>query len=576
MATPRAVAATMSTSYLVGGLAGLCVVAGSRLENPRTQALLVLSLTALVGAGIIRRWGNHWRREAVHAPLIAATCLISCAVLIAPDPVSAMVAASLMSFLVLDAFLFVDRLQATGHALLALSGITAVLVARDGVPLATVLGLDAILIALGVVTSTLVARASAAERDPLTDLLNRRGFDRVLHEEVACLPATGGRLSVALLDLDHFDQLNETLGAEAGDRVLRQVADTWRRGLPPRAVLARYGGDEFAVLLPGATGQQAWALVESVRTGRAGPPLSGGVAEYVLGDSVAQVVRRAEQALFAAKSAGRDRCTLDGDETPDLVRDLAAALDAGDLRTHFQPILQLSDDGDTVVGAEVLVRWDRPGHGPVPAQDLVAVAEEHGLVGRLGETVLRSACSQLAELHATTGRRLRLGINVSGLELADPGYPERVCAVLTETGWPASETVIEVTETVLDADSFTSVASLHALRAMGVLVSIDDFGTGYSSLARLDTLPADILKVDAAFTASITTSPRRAQMLRSVAGLAAALGLDVVAEGVETEEQLELVRRVGCTYAQGWLPGRPSTLPDLVAALDRPGVARPI
>jgi len=573
VATPRAVAATLSTSYLVGGLAGLLVVAGTGLGGVRAQGLLGLSLVALAGAGVIRRWGRRWPRSAVHVPLVAATCLISCAVLLAPDPVSSVVAASLMSFVVLDAYLFLDRPTATAHALLALSGTTSVLVARDGIPLATVLGLDAILIALGIVTSTLVARASAAERDPLTDLLNRRGLDHALHEEVADLPASGGRLSVALLDLDHFDALNETLGTEAGDRVLRQVADTWRRALPPRAVLARHGGDEFAVLLPGHTGQQAWALVEGVRTGRPGPPLSGGVAEYVLGDSAAQVVRRAEQALFAAKNAGRDRCTLDGDETPDLVRDLAAALDAGDLRPHFQPILQL--DTGTVVGAEVLVRWDRPGHGPVPAQDLVAVAEEHGLIARLGEAVLRSACTQLADLHARTGRRLRLGINVSGLELADPAYPERVCAVLSETGWPPTETVIEVTETVLDADSLTSVSTLHALRAMGVLVSIDDFGTGYSSLSRLDTLPADILKVDAAFTASVTTSPRRAQMLRSIVGLADVLGLDVVAEGVETEEQLDLVREVGCTYAQGWLPGRPAPLADLVAALDRPWATRP-
>jgi EAL domain-containing protein (putative c-di-GMP-specific phosphodiesterase class I) len=187
---------------------------------------------------------------------------------------------------------------------------------------------------------------------------------------------------------------------------------------------------------------------------------------------------------------------------------------------------------------------------------------------RLGEHVFRTACSELAALHAATGRRLRVGVNVSGRELCDPAYTQRVRAVLAETGWPADETVIEVTESLLEAESSLAVATLHELRALGCKVAIDDFGTGYSSLSRLDTLPLDVLKLDASFTATITSSPRRATMLRSVVGMAHGLGLDVVAEGVETAEQDAQLRAVGCSFGQGWHFGRPAPLADVVALLD--------
>jgi diguanylate cyclase (GGDEF)-like protein len=565
VATPRAMTHSLAVFYVFGGVAGLLAALGARPDGLGRETLAGLSLCALACAGIAFRWGRRWARRVFHAPVAAATGLIVTAVLVSPDLGTAMICAALMAFVVINAYFFFSFPLASVHVVVALGGLTAALVLEGDVALPTALALDAVMIALGTVIRGLVIRASGASRDPLTELSNRRGFDDALHELMDALPRTGGELSAALLDLDHFKATNDTLGHEAGDQVLRQVADVWSRALPPGAVLARHGGDEFALLLPGVPGPAALDLVRELCARHPDIRLSCGVAERREGDSGAQLMRRADQALYAAKAAGRGRCELDGQAVSGLARDLAAAIAAGDVHVHFQPVVELS--ADAAHGVEALARWTHPDRGPVPPAEFIAVAEQHGLVGALGEHVLRAACTQLATLHATTGRRLRLGVNVSGLELCDPSYPQRVRAVLAATGWPAEETVLEVTESVLGADSATAVAALHALRAMGLRVALDDFGTGYSSLSRLDTIPVDILKVDSSFVATITTSARRAQMLRSIVDMAGALGLDVVAEGVETTEQDALLREVGCSFAQGWLHGRPVPLGELITSL---------
>ncbi|WP_324273608.1 GGDEF domain-containing phosphodiesterase [Blastococcus brunescens] len=294
--------------------------------------------------------------------------------------------------------------------------------------------------------------------------------------------------------------------------------------------------------------------------------MSCGVAEHQPGDSAAQLMRRADHALYMAKAAGRGRAELDGGGSSELSRDLAAALAAGDVHVHFQPVVDLPSGRMT--GVEALVRWTHPRLGPVSPERFVAVAEENGLIAALGEQVLRTAVTQLTPLRLAAGGSLGLGINVSGRELCDPGYPTRVRAVLEESGWPASDVVLEVTESLLEGQSSAAVAALHVLRAGGLRIAIDDFGTGYSSLSRLDTLPVDILKFDSSFIATIATSPRRAQMLESMVGMAGALGLSVVAEGVETDAQDAVLKRVGCTYAQGWLYGRPIPATELVAPRD--------
>ncbi len=438
---------------------------------------------------------------------------------------------------------------------------------RGDVGLPTALALDTTVLGLAVVTRSLVMRASIADRDPLTGLTNRRGFDPALQDRMEAVARTGAPVSAALLDLDHFKAINDTDGHAAGDRVLRMVASVWRKALPDGAVLARHGGDEFALLLPQLSGPEALDVVRRIHALHPEISMSCGVAEHRPGESAAELMRRADLALYTVKAAGRGHCELDTGTTSDLVSDLAAALDAGEVTVHFQPIVQMP--GGETVGCEALARWTHPQRGPVSPVEFVALAEQHCLVTRLGEHVFRTAATELAALHARTGRRLRLGVNVSGHELSDPTYVQRIRAVLAETGWSAGDTVIEVTESVLEAESSVALATLHELHDLGFRIAIDDFGTGYSSLSRLDTLPVDILKLDATFIATITTSPRRATMLRSIVGLAHVLGLDVVAEGVETAEQDAQLRAIDCRFVQGWLHGRPGPLADVVALLDR-------
>jgi EAL domain-containing protein (putative c-di-GMP-specific phosphodiesterase class I) len=243
------------------------------------------------------------------------------------------------------------------------------------------------------------------------------------------------------------------------------------------------------------------------------------------------------------------------------------------LAVHFKPVVDLGSGA--VAGVEALVRWTHPERGAVPPVEFVPVAEHEGVIGALGSFVCAAACRDALEPCAATGRELFLTVDVSGLELDDPGFPERVLAVLARTGWSAERTVVEVTESLVEAESARSVRALHVLREHGLQVAIDDFGTGWSALSRLDTLPTDYLKLDNSFVSTITTSSRRARLLRSVMALAESLDLTLIAEGVETEEQARTLTALGCPLAQGYLFGRPQPVRELVAALAaRPATAR--
>jgi diguanylate cyclase (GGDEF)-like protein len=568
VATPRVVARTAGLLTAMGGLAAVALVLGT----PGGLATIHPLVTALgpftTGLGLaVMRWGNRVPRLFYQALLVVGAVGIGVFAYLAPTATGAVAVLALMAFASMDSFLFFPLVWAVGFLgeLLVIGAV--VVVARGDVAAGPAAVLGLLVVGSASAIGVLARRAASAQEDALTGLVNRRGFDESLEITVRAAVRSGEPLSAALFDLDHFKAVNDSAGHAAGDEMLRTVSTTWTPLLPPGAVLARHGGDEFALLLPGMDGDAALASVEALRAALPVIGTSVGVAEFQLGDSPASLMRRADSALYRVKSRGRGRGELDAGGQSPLARDLTAALadpGSGGLSVHFQPIVTLADGA--VVGVEALVRWTHAERGPVPPMEFVPVAEQEGLIGALGAFVWNAACRDARMLCEATGREYFLTVNASGLELDDAGFPDRVLATLASTGWPAERTVVEVTESLVEAESARSVQALYVLREHGLQVAVDDFGTGYSALSRLDTLPTDHLKLDNSFVSTITTSGRRARLLRSVMALADALDLTLIAEGVETEEQARTLTELGCPMAQGWLFGRPQPVADLIAS----------
>jgi diguanylate cyclase (GGDEF)-like protein len=301
----------LATFFAFGGSAGLLM--SLDVEAGVHRSILVgLCLVALASAAVTGRWGARWRRVHFHWVVGAASVLIVTAVALAPDPVTAMAAATLITFVVVDAHFFFSKQQAHAHLGVAVIGVTVALMAGD-VGVGTALGYDLVLVSIGTVIRQLVTLASSASRDPLTGLSNRRGFDQALEELMSEASRSGAPLSAVLIDVDHFKAVNDTYGHEEGDRVLRRVAEVWQREVPDGTFLARHGGDEFSLLLPGMRATAALALVRRVCAENPEVSLSCGVAQYRTGDSASQLMRSADRALYDAKILGRGRAELVSD-----------------------------------------------------------------------------------------------------------------------------------------------------------------------------------------------------------------------------------------------------------------------
>jgi diguanylate cyclase (GGDEF)-like protein/PAS domain S-box-containing protein len=416
-----------------------------------------------------------------------------------------------------------------------------------------------------------------AFHDGLTGLPNRVLFDDRLAGALARARRGDGQVAVVLVDLDDFKAVNDSLGHAAGDALLIECARRFDAEVRSTDTAARLGGDEFAVLVEDAE-DAAGAAAEIARRLRAAldrPFAIDGRALHVaasVGVAVADaatagpldVVRNADIAMYQAKGrGGGDLVAFEPEmlhaarERLDLREDLRGALERGELSVHYQPIVGLDDGRPAAV--EALLRWTHPEHGAVSPARFVPVAEESGMIVALGAWVLERACRDLGALQGALGAGARVGVNVSAVQLREPGFPAQVAAVLARTGVAPGDVVLELTESVF-AGGEQVAGALRALRGLGVALSVDDFGTGYSSLSYLRNLEVDSVKIDRSFVAGLGEGPRDAALVRSIVELGHALGLTLVAEGVEDAVQERFLRDAGCDLAQGWRFGRPAPI----------------
>ena len=412
-----------------------------------------------------------------------------------------------------------------------------------------------------------------AHHDELTGLPNRRALMDVLHGIVGN-PGRGSR-ALLFLDVDRLKAMNDFLGHEAGDRFIVEVAGRIRAAVDPDDVVARLGGDELVVLVAGECDEtRAVAVAERIQAAVAEPmqlggqslarTVSVGVAVTEPGSvPLAEWLRSADQAVLVAKSRGGNHVVVFTAEmqTREQVRvavemNLPGAIRDGALTVAYQPIVDLRSRKP--VGVEALVRWDHPTLGPVAPELFVGVAEATNLAGELGDWVLGEACRQLADWRADgVAAGVMMSVNVSPVQLISIDFVASVAEVLARHGLVGADLMLEVTEHVMVSDDVAALRTLHGLRELGVGIAIDDFGTGYSSLAQLKAFPVTTLKIDRGFVHDLGHNEDDHAIVRSIVKLAESFGLDLVAEGVESEIAAATLLRLGCRAAQGYLFARP-------------------
>jgi diguanylate cyclase (GGDEF)-like protein/PAS domain S-box-containing protein len=412
--------------------------------------------------------------------------------------------------------------------------------------------------------------------DSLTGLPNRAFMDELLARALRQARRDGTSVAVVFMDLDRFKSINDVLGHDSGDELLRVVAERLRSVLRDTDTVARIGGDEFVLLLPQMEADATLERTLQRMQDALRPPLmlkgrptrvscSMGVSVFPRdSDDLHTLLRQADMAMYMAKERGRaghqhfDR-SIDVAlrERSALEEALQAAVDSQAFELHYQPQVNLCAEPTVVFGVEALLRWSRPGVGPVSPAVFVPVAEDMGLIERIGHWVLQQGCEQAARWRSEHGLRLRMGVNVSARQLMRGDFAQEVRQALADTGLAPADLDLEITESLLMTDVQRALDALHTLHAMGVHISIDDFGTGHSSLAYLSRFPLGTLKIDRSFVQAIQHQPRDATLCRTIVAMGHSLGLQVLAEGVETAEQRELLRLWGCDQFQGYVFSRP-------------------
>ncbi|WP_425230542.1 EAL domain-containing protein [Sphingomonas sp.] len=421
--------------------------------------------------------------------------------------------------------------------------------------------------------------------DGLTGLANRAHMRSSLDKTLAQTPGAFRPVALFLLDLDRFKQVNDTLGHQAGDVLLKQVAQRLQRGVGDAGMVGRLGGDEFQVLLPGIDNRDSLAILARDLIKAISQPYfihgasisiggSIGVALALKpGDDAETLTRNADLALYAAKGDGRGvhrfyaAEMLAGAQTrQQLEDDLRVAIATGGFHLAYQPVVSTADA--LIVGYEALIRWNHPTRGAVSPSDFIPVAEESGLIGAIGEWVLRTACLEAARWPEGKGGAIRVAVNVSPIQFADPQLPALVTNALARSGLAPARLELEITEGVFLDETQSSDAMFKALKRIGVRLALDDFGTGYSSLGYLRNAPFDKIKIDQSFVkGAAQTGNRNAAIIKAIVTLADTLDMETTAEGVEIEDEIELVRRLGCSHIQGYIYGKPALAEDVMRQL---------
>ena len=413
-----------------------------------------------------------------------------------------------------------------------------------------------------------------AYHDSLTGLPNRALFLDSLNRALQRATRLRTNVTVLFIDLDRFKDVNDRLGHAAGDELLACVATRLRECLRGEDSAARLGGDEFAILLERTSGYDAGWLVAGRITNALLEPIALAGREVLASASIGiatsdqsahsadALLRNADIAMYGAKRSGTRRAvqyepSMHTDTTRELElrADLSQAVRRGELRLQYQPLVNLTTGA--AVSVEALARWDHPRFGVVPPNVFIPMAEVSGVIVEIGEWVLRRSCEKAAAWRAASIPDLMISVNVSARQFAESTFPDVVARVLRATALSAEALTLEVTESVLIPDPDRTIEQLGRLKALGVRMAIDDFGTGYSSLAWLQRFPADQLKIDKSFIDTIETSTQGSAIVRAVVDLAGTLGLETVAEGIETVPQWSSLRQLSCTLGQGYLFARP-------------------
>jgi diguanylate cyclase (GGDEF)-like protein/PAS domain S-box-containing protein len=443
------------------------------------------------------------------------------------------------------------------------------------------------------ISRDITARKALEERmnflthnDPLTGLPNRRFFEIHLQHTLQAAHDSRQKVAILLIDLDNFKTINDSFGHMIGDELLKRVADRFASVLRPGDTLARFGGDEFGLLFPQLDGieevnriaQKVLDSLDHMMRLPSGGELDIGTSVGISlfpdhAESAGELIQYADAALYRAKAEGRrtfrhftEGLTQAARERLDLESNLAHALERGELRVYYQPVVQIHS-GD-IVGAEALLRWYRPDGTLIMPDRFIPVAEESGLILPIGEWVIKIACAQMQQWNARASRPIFIAVNLSPRQFSQRNLADRIETILKETGLKPALLELEITESALMPEGEHAEVLLKSLKATGVSLAIDDFGTGYSSLAYLQRFPFDTLKIDKRFVQNVTERKDDVVIVTAIIRLAKSLNFSLLAEGVETKQQLQFLRMQGCDLYQGFLRSKAVTADEFARLLE--------